>query len=135
MELHHLSFVYFSKLAPDANPSCVADIVKTARGFNRQHSITGILVFDGERFCQYIEGPAQPLQGLIDRIAKDVRHTDFQPKLHAPLEGARRFESWSMGYVLLDDLSEATPLDVLQERTGAQMIEHLQSLVPMLDAV
>lgn len=53
--------VYSSQLAPSVPAECVADIVRTARQFNAAHGITGLLVFDGQRFCQYLEGPDAPI--------------------------------------------------------------------------
>lgn len=123
-------FLYHSQIAPTAQLSCVAEIVKTARSFNKEHHITGMLVFDGQRFCQYIEGPQSALQGLIERIAKDDRHYLFEPKHHAPLVGERMFASWSMAYVLVDD---AEPLNDLESLDGLAAIRQLETLLPMLD--
>jgi len=124
--------LYHSHIAPEADISCVADIVKTARNFNKVHEITGLLVFDGQRFCQYIEGPDDALQALIDRIAQDPRHVQFTPKYHAPCKGARLFAHWAMAYVLIDD---EEPLDEMHALDGPSALAKLQALLPMLDAV
>lgn len=128
-ELH--CFLYRSHIAPTADIACVADIVKTARNFNKTQGITGILVFDGQRFCQYIEGPQPALQQLIDNIAKDPRHTAFTPLHQACCEPQRRFGNWAMAYVLVDDEDE--PLQMLEGIHGPTAIEKLQTLIPMLD--
>ncbi len=99
-------FLYSSRLAPNCEPTEVGAIVKTAREFNASHGITGILVFDGERFTQYIEGPASDIASLVAKLPKDRRHTDFL-RLSAGNELAeRRYATWSMGYsdVSLDEL-------------------------------
>lgn len=91
--------VYTSALREDAPEGTIAAIVRTARRHNQLNGITGILVFDGQLFCQYLEGAPQVVQSLLQRIAADRRHRDFT--LHH--EGAlhqRRFESWSMAYGL-----------------------------------
>ena len=75
-------FMYHSELAPTAELSCVADIVKTARDFNQLHAITGVLIFDGQRFAQYIEGEAQAIDFLIGQLARDPRHINFTPPAH-----------------------------------------------------
>ena len=124
-------FLYRSHIAPDADIACVADIVKTARSFNKTQGITGILMFDGQRFCQYIEGPQPALQQLIDNIAKDPRHVDFTPLHQANCEPERRFSNWAMAYVLVDDEDE--PLQTLDGVSGSTAIEKLQTLIPMLD--
>jgi hypothetical protein len=92
--------VYRSVLAPDASPACVADIIRVARAFNRSNDITGVLVFDGERFCQLIEGKSAAIVALGERIAKDSRHHRFEVLSRGPREGSRRFPDWSMAYAL-----------------------------------
>lgn len=124
------NFVYCSKIAPSADISCVSDIIKVARTFNKEHQITGMLIFDGVRFCQYIEGPHEPLQSLISSISKDPRHTDFTPKLAFFDQKTRMFSQWSMAYVLVDD---SEPLDNIEAVQGTAMLDKLQSLLPMLD--
>lgn len=124
-------FLYYSHLASDADLTCIAAIVKTARQFNKTESITGMLVFDGQRFCQYIEGPRGPLTALIDRIAQDPRHTNFTPQHYASVEGERLFSNWSMAYVVVDD---DEPLDALSQLRGMQAVQQLTRLMPLLDA-
>lgn len=95
--------VYRSVLAPDASPACVADIIRGARAFNRRHDVTGVLVFDGERFCQLLEGDAAIVAALGERIAKDPRHHRFEILQQGSRDGARRFPGWSMAYALDTD--------------------------------
>ena len=125
-------FLYHSYMAPDQDIGCVAEIVKTARGFNKAQHITGILVFDGQRFCQYIEGPKTEVQALIQRLADDPRHMQFTPKYQAPLQGERMFGHWSMAYVLVDD---AEPLDAMEPLDGLLALDKLKELIPLLDVV
>jgi hypothetical protein len=124
-------FLYQSKLAPGFDATCVAQIVKAARSFNVGVDITGILVFDGERFCQYIEGPSYQIQTLIDRLCKDPRHVEFIPLLHRKREKLRRFGKWSMAYALIDDTEV---LGDIGTEPGDEAYEKLQSLIPLLDS-
>ena len=127
----HLSqFIYCSVLSPDAAPTCVADIIRTARRVNAELDVTGVLVFDGERFCQYIEGPAAPIEELAQRIGRDPRHIGFSPLHHGPLEGPRHFAQWSMAYALAPDLE---PLNRMRVLRGLPAVELLQQLLPDLD--
>jgi len=123
-------FIYCSQIHPDCDVSAVGDIVKVARSFNKEHGITGILIFDGLRFCQYIEGPSEHLNELIERIAKDSRHINFTPKYSANDTTGRLFTNWSMAYVLVDD---DEPLDALESLEGSSTLEKLQTLLPALD--
>lgn len=123
-------FLYHSLLAEGQGADCVAAIVKAARQFNAEHALTGLLVFDGWRFGQYLEGPAPALQGLIQRLSRDSRHTAFTPVLQAELEGARRYPIWSMAYAYVD---EGDPLAALAKLEGASALQYWQALDSALD--
>ena len=132
METSLSCFLYHSLLAVNASPNCVADIIKVSRTFNAAKDITGLLMFDGLRFCQYMEGPRDRLQDLMQRIAVDPRHEQFTLALEAQRIHARLFERWSMAYVTVDD---AEPLEVLRLLDGPSALEHLRTLLPTLDMV
>ena len=123
-------FLYHSQLAPGADATCIAGIVKAARTFNRSVGITGMLVFDGERFFQYIEGPAEQLKLLVESISKDERHVNFTPMFSQTSVSERRFANWSMAYVLCDD---AEPLGEIARLEGSTALIKLQELLPLLD--
>lgn len=112
-------FAYHSTLADGQSASCVGTIIKVARAFNALHGITGVLLFDGERFCQYVEGAPSTLDALVQRIRTDLRHNQFTPLLHGPLAGGRRYPQWSMAYsdasqdALIDLMIDGAPQDAL----------------------
>ena len=126
-------FFYRSQLSPDCDSRCVTDIVRTARHFNEEHGITGILIFDGQQFCQYLEGPARTMDDLVDRIATDPRHVMFTALYQASDLPARRFTDWSMAYVLIGDGDE--PLSILTKLQGIHTVDKLQAWLPQLDMV
>jgi hypothetical protein len=126
----HYEFIYTSKLADSAHPSCVADIVKIARNFNSQHDITGVLIFDGAHFCQYLEGPQHAVLKLIAQIEKDARHTDFNIKYHGEFKSSRRFAGRPLAYALDD---EGTMLEQLMNSAGAATSALLVKIMPDLD--
>ncbi|RYF27669.1 MAG: BLUF domain-containing protein [Comamonadaceae bacterium] len=123
-------FLYCSLLSAQAAPTCVADILRTARRANAERHITGVLVFDGERFCQYFEGPSQQVADLAARIGQDPCHTGFEPLYHGPLLGARRFPAWPMAYALASDIE---PLERLCALRGLPAVELLTDLIPEFD--
>jgi hypothetical protein len=129
MTLPLRQFFYHSRLSPDHNASCISAIVKTARGFNASHAITGVLVFDGEVFCQYIEGPADDLGVLVARLQADPRHTGFTELLSGE-SGERLFPAWSMAYAALDDEHY---LRELVERPPQEALRHLRDTLSSLD--
>ena len=60
--------LYCSVLAPDQPIGIVGRIVSQARARNAQHRITGLLVFDGLRFCQHVEGSHDDVVALMRRM-------------------------------------------------------------------
>lgn len=124
------AFLYTSKLSANAGIDCVASIVKAARAFNAKNGITGILIFDGERFCQYIEGPKSLLNELIERISCDARHCEFNPQWHRTNATERLFSAWSMAYATIDD---DEPLQDFSALDGENAMSKFNELLPMLD--
>lgn len=123
-------FLYQSKLAPGVDVTCVAQIVKNARAFNETAQITGILVFDGEFFCQYFEGPSYEVERLMTALIHDSRHVSVTPLLHLKREPYRRFRKWTMAYHLVDD---AEVLEGIGTQPGEFALKKLQDLIPQLD--
>jgi len=122
--------IYVSVIAPDAHPTCVADIIRTSRANNSLHGITGLLVFDGGRFCQYIEGAEDVVRRLSDAICEDPRHEQFIVLHEGPFDGPRLFSDWSMGYALSHEEGSLPGLALLR---GLPAIAGLQGLIPVLD--
>ena len=96
-------YAYHSTLADGHDATCVGAIIKTARAFNASHGITGVLLFDGERFCQYIEGAPATLDALVERIRQDPRHQGVTTLMHEPLAQGRRYPNWSMAFSDVED--------------------------------
>lgn len=122
--------VYSSLLAADAGVACVADICRTARERNAKDGVTGLLIFDGLRFCQYLEGARDAVRALAQSICEDVRHEQFVILHEGGFEGPRLFNDWSMGYALADDEEMLAPVLAMR---GAATVNALQGLVPRLD--
>lgn len=121
--------LYVSTLAADAPLRVVADIAVKARAANQQLDITGLLVFDGMYFCQQLEGSAQELESLMQRIRQDPRHTDIAVLHHGPLT-QRRFRHFSLGYTSVEDVEA---LERLQRLQGQAAVEAFVGLLSGLD--
>lgn len=93
-------YVYTSVLTPTADVLGLADIIRRGRSYNRAHGITGLLAFDGDRFCHYLEGERDAVLALAAKIEADPRHHDFVT-LHQGFAGEKRsFGRWSLAYAL-----------------------------------
>lgn len=126
-ELHEV--LYVSTLAPESPVKVVSQIAAQARRANEASAITGLLIFDGMRFCQQIEGPREEVLALIQRIRLDSRHTGMEVLHQGPLE-ARRFRRFSLGYAAVDDQDVLAQIETANpEQAMAQFV----SLIPSLD--
>lgn len=122
--------LYTSELEPSVPVAAIADIVRRSRGFNAAHQITGLLVFDGGRFCHYLEGPADMVHALALRISADPRHTGFR-RLHAATRvGPRRLPGHPMSYGLAYDEAE---IDAVAALTGEAATQLLMQALPRLE--
>ena len=121
--------VYCSFLSPASDIRNVADIVRSARRHNRDNGLTSLLVFDGERFCQHIEGDREAVELLAGRIAADRRHQQFTI-LHRDFGSeARRFSDWDLAYALD---SRGDVMESLCRSRGPEVIARLQQSIPSL---
>jgi hypothetical protein len=107
-----LHIIYISHLAPSADYRAFAAVCRTARTRNPTLNVGGVLLFDGERFCQWLHGQAGAVEDLMASITRDDRHTDIQVLLHATLAHDLADSRWCCGFVLPD------ALDVL-DRAGS----------------
>lgn len=123
-------YAYTSCIRPEISLTRVNEIVQVSRCNNRLAGITGILVFDGWRFFQYLEGPEEAVRRLVDRLRLDPRHDDYAELLAAPFPGPRRFHKWSMGY------SVSADEDLLAAFTSlnpSELIQNMPDLVANID--
>jgi hypothetical protein len=76
----------------------LAGILSTARRNNLQNKISGALICRHDIYLQLIEGPADLVDALYDRICCDDRHTNIEKLLEEDVS-ERMFGAWAM----LDD--------------------------------
>jgi hypothetical protein len=102
-----------SLLSENSDFSAFKQIVQSSRRRNGQLALTGVLVFDGERFCHLIEGPEPGFREVMQRIEDDPRHTRLT-LLHPPAEASSRLLfTWRSGYCSPDDLDQFSGPDAL----------------------
>jgi hypothetical protein len=124
MEPMPYELVYASWISSDLAPGQIPDLVQQARPRNRETGVTSLLVFDGARFCQLLEGDVEVVKALARAIQGDPRHSGYT-LLHAgPQSGPRRFPDWDLAFGLHDvNALEA----VIARSHGLQMAEYLQA--------
>lgn len=73
-------------------------IVYDAARFNRNAGVSGVLLFDGERFLQYLEGPEDGLSVAYSRVLGASRHNEIV-ELQRGRVGQRRLPFWPMKWL------------------------------------
>ena len=117
--------LYVSTLAPDQPTAVVAEIAAKARQVNAQLDITGLLIFDGQRFCQQLEGPQKAVLKLIERIRNDPRHVNVEVLHHGPLAG-RRFQHFSLAFSTGEDVEALARMERLDGEAALAAFEALR---------
>jgi Sensors of blue-light using FAD len=121
--------LYCSVLASDQPTGIVGQIVSRARIRNAREGITGLLVFDGLRFCQHFEGPRDAVHALMARLEVDPRHTDLLV-LHEARVAQRRYPRFEIGLAQVEEREELADIAALG---GAEALERFIALRPGFD--
>lgn len=74
------------------------ELVDDAARFNRDAGVTGVLLFDGARFLQYMEGPEDGLSVAYSRVRSAASHTGLI-ELQRGRVGNRRLPFWPMRWL------------------------------------
>lgn len=123
--LYHV--LYVSHAARDLRTEEVLALVAQANQRNWLRGLTGALLYSGDCFGQWIEGPEPEVQALMTRIRADARHRTLRVLRAGPLPG-RKYSRWGMRLVHDPRLSAI----------GADEAHHedqlLALLLPILDA-
>ena len=117
--------LYVSTLAPDQPTAVVAEIAAKARQVNAELDITGLLIFDGQRFCQQLEGPQKAVLKLIERIRNDPRHVNVEVLHHGPLAG-RRFQQFSLAFSTVEDADALARMERLDGEAALAAFEAMR---------
>ena len=92
------TLTYTSRARLDLAEADVAAIHQTARHLNALDGISGLLLFDGSRFLQIVEGTEEAVDNLVGRLRMDPRHSAFEVRDERYVE-RRSFPDWSMELV------------------------------------
>jgi hypothetical protein len=96
-------YAYVSRALPDLDPLELSKIIVNSRGFNAAHGVTGVLLYDGAVFYQYIEGPHAAIADARGRIEASRHHTDIEILIDGTPHTSGAFSTWSLGYLMLDE--------------------------------
>jgi hypothetical protein len=105
MSLIHL--IYVSSAKKEQNDAELDAILESAVRRNREHDVTGMLLYAGGNFLQVLEGEKANVDKVFAQLEKDSRHHGIIVLERAPIP-ARSFEQWSMGFHRLDAADATT---------------------------
>ena len=105
------TIIYRSHICENVPVKALEEMVDAANSKNRHSDVTGILLFNGTHFFQLLEGPAEKVAAIYERICCDPRHHNVVELLcdHGP---SRRFGNVGME---LFDLRKYDTDEVLQQ--------------------
>lgn len=118
--------LWVSWLSPQSPLSVVKDIWQTSRQRNATLGLTGAVVFDGERFCELLEGPVLDISAVYRDIQADPRHCGQRVLHMSSMTLPRRQKQWRSGYC------DAVALDPLFDETGLQGEAALAAFLELL---
>lgn len=108
---------YISTARAGLSEADVAAILAVSRRNNRRDAISGLLIHDGRRFLQALEGPAPLVDAAFTRIRNDPRHR-ATVMLSCREIPAPEFGDWAMA-----------AQTVAPARDGATLAETVDALV------
>jgi hypothetical protein len=112
--------IYISTARPETTEKDIADVLRVSRRNNHRHGVTGLLVSDGTRFLQALEGDEAAVNAVYSRIKADARHR-APVILSTKSVSERQFGAWEMAFKGFG----AMPAD----RTLAELVDQLVARV------
>lgn len=136
-DVHGLSalynFVYCSRAAAGVDQTEVEKILAASRRNNPSQGITGLLVFGGGVFFQWLEGPRESVIGLIERLNSDPRHNTIISLDESEEVRDRMFPDWDMELVTPSDIRDVLA-DALANAEDTSNAQGLRRLLHLLDS-
>ena len=127
------NLVYCSRAAAGVDDAAVARIIDTSRRRNPERGITGLLVFGGGIFFQWLEGPRDTVTELMTILKTDSRHESVVALSETEEVRERLFPNWDMELVTTDDIRDVLA-DALDTAKDAKNADALRELLARLDS-
>lgn len=129
------SISYCSRGTPDLDGESFRQIISVARRNNAIHGITGLLVFGGGLYFQWLEGPPKALQNVMVKIRQDPRHDSLVILGNNFNEPERVFPNWDMEAVGREQVHEVLvdAIGSIKTETNGALLELLLDHVRRVD--
>ena len=127
------NLVYCSRATAGVDDAAVERIIAASRRHNPARGITGLLVFGGGIFFQWLEGPRDNVMELMATLKTDPRHESVVSLSTTEEVRERLFPDWDMELVTATDIRDVL-LDALNDASDAKHAEALGMLLEQLDS-
>ena len=125
-----IHLVYMSVAAQDIDDRELRTMLDKYRHYNTARGITGMLFYSNGHIAQILEGEANVVEPLYEKISRDTRHINVVKLAHKNIE-QRSFAEWSMAFHPLDEVGFAhlkgyfMPSEVSQNPASLSMSDAL----------
>jgi hypothetical protein len=121
-------FLFVSRLSGECTFNDIIRIVSVSRENNMRDGISGLMYFDGQYFCHYLEGAPRQMSELSARILADTRHQDVMPLLEREMGTVRLYEDWRIGFSSSGASAAVQRLTMLRDEAALVAFLHIQAL-------
>ncbi len=125
------NILYCSHATAQMNESELQRILEKSKINNAPQGITGLLVYGGGMFLQWLEGPRDKVEALMARLERDPRHETIV-RLQV-LDGLkeRLYPTWAMRNVAPADIHEIL-IDCLSRARSERHAQLISLMVELL---
>lgn len=117
-----IELVYMSHANKPFSDDELLELLSRARKNNTKLGLTGMLLYNGEGvFIQVLEGPADEVHTLYNKIKQDPRHRDIQDLVSLPIV-ERSFPEWTMAFHRIANKDEIDGFSDFMETSKTQRI-------------
>ena len=118
--MHQL--IYISTGTREISPADIDGILAASRRKNERAGISGLLLYDGRRFLQALEGEEAQTGATFERIKADDRHRAIV-MLSSREIAARQFGDWAMAWHRVDPVSGGRSLSEIVDALVADVTD------------
>lgn len=93
--------IYASRATQPMSDDDLVALLQQCRSNNAALDVTGMLLYDGGKFIQVLEGDSDTISNLFRRIKEDERNADLVMIDNSAID-QRTFGAWSMGFRRVD---------------------------------
>lgn len=122
-----IQICYTSRATASLDRARYSALVLEAQGRNRVDGLTGLLLYDGARFIQALEGPEQLATACMARIERDRRHEAIDIVSRWTIE-ERQFGTFAMAALMPDDRDNATFVRTIKSFVAKVEPAHVKAL-------